>query len=568
MDDAAYRKWAKEFDTLNLDQWSDLERALETLPTKPRIAVAPCSFGNPTQRGLHPFVTMLQRQIYKKWHICLSQKTLFEIEAPVVVTNSETLATLLQGAARTADFVLPLPLDAQLPAQALAHLVLALGQFPQAAVLYGDEDILQDGKRRSPCFKTDWDSFLMLGRDLIGTPALYSSQSILCANLSDLPGRTIENFLYALALRIVVSTPASDIVHVPAILCHRTAPASWNADEGRKTVAAYLESTGVHGARVTPAPMARQWNRVRFPLPAQSPVASIVIPTRDRAELIGPCIEGVLNRTDYPTFEVLIIDNGTSAPDALSVLEKAKHDSRVKVFRDDRPFNYSLLMNEAAAKASGEILVFLNNDTDVTHSDWLAELISLAIRPEVGLVGAELVYPDSRIQHAGVVFGPDSGVHHQFRLMDSSDPGPGGELALLRSVSAVTGACVAMRRELYIEIGGLNETDFPINYNDIEICMRIRRAGLAVLWTPFAKLIHYESASLGALTSPERADRMFSEHIRFWELNPDFYDRPDPFHNPQTTCFDDHVKLASPPRFHPLRLASILREPSPKPFFY
>ncbi len=566
LDDATYRRWIKAFDTLTGDQKTDLEQTILARSTMPRIAVVPLSIETARQEDLAAFAASLRGQIYKNWHICSTRADPDHVTC--VCVNAASLGGLLKQAAETADFVLPLPIDSRLPSHALALLILALDQIPEAALLYGDEDLLLNGKRSRPRFKTDWDPFLMLGRNLIGVPALYCSRAIVGAELDGLAGSTIENVLYALALTISASVQAPHIVHVPAILCHRMAPAAWNAEEGRDAVRAFLAGRGIQGAKVVSAPLAPQWNRVIFPLPAPTPLVSIIIATRDRAELIGPCLDGILGRTDYPSIEVLVVDNGTSAPDALHVLERAKRDPRVKTIRDDRPFNYSQLNNFAMSQARGEIIVLLNNDTDVIHADWLSELVSLAARPEIGVVGAKLLYADSRIQHAGVILGPNSDILHQLRRLDGADPGPEGELALLRSVSAVTGACLAMRRALYLDLGGLNETEFPVAYNDIDLCTRVVRRGLAVVWTPHAKLFHLESMSRGAPYDPGRADHEFSENMRFWMMNADFYERPDPFHNPQITFLYDHVELARPPRSHPLRHTARSKETRLIPSFY
>jgi GT2 family glycosyltransferase len=275
-----------------------------------------------------------------------------------------------------------------------------------------------------------------------------------------------------------------------------------------------------------------------------------------------------LKRTDYPSIEILIVDNGTIEPEAARILDKAKEDSRVSILREDSAFNYSRLNNLAVAQARGSIIVLLNNDTKVIHGDWLTELVSLVLQPQIGIAGAKLLNVKLRTQHAGLVYGPDSELTHQLCLLKDSEGGPEGELALLRQLSAVTGACLALRRELYLEIGGLNEDAFRIAYNDIDLCMRVVKRGLAIVWTPHARLLHFGCKSRGPTNRPGPADFEFSENMRFWQAYSDLYGKQDPFHNPQITFFYEHVELAQPPRPHPLRLECLLGARSPAPAFY
>lgn len=567
LDDRTYGQWIAAFDNLTNKQAAALEHAMRIRPGAPRIAVVPLGTPGDAKDVLH-FATSLKDQISTNWHICLRDTASGFDGIPHAAITGKNFGARLRSAAATADFILPLPFDARLPRHALAQFTLVLKKAPNAAIVYGDEDRLLKGKRTHPHFKTNFDSFLMLGRDLIGIPALYRASAILGIDPDAYLSVTLDNFLHELGLRISAGTGPERIVHIPAILCHRTKPPAWNADESRAAARAHLADRGLKDADVGPAPLAPQWNRIIFPLPAEPPLVSLIIPTRDRADLIGPCLEGLLKRTDYPSIEVLIVDNATAAADALSVFENAKQDPRVRLIRDNRDFNYSQLNNLAVAQTRGSVIVLLNNDTNIIHPDWLRELVSLVLRPEVGIVGAKLLNAESGIQHAGLVYGPDSAFTHQLCLLGASEAGPEGELALLRQVSAVTGACLAIRRDLYLELGGLNENAFHVAYNDIDLCMRVAQRGLAIVWTPHARLFHFGSRSRGPTNRPGPADYEFSENMRFWMTHVDRYEDADPFHNPQITFFYEHVDLARPPRPHPLRLSNLLGKQAPVPAFY
>lgn len=551
-DDHLYRQWIGEFDTIKPAQRAFIEDRINALPAPPHIAVVPLASRGLSQRDLAIFKRGLEAQAYRNWHLVLSHDA-DGLGQPIVSSAAAGSCNLILEAAETADFVLPLPLDAVLPTHALAKLVLALTVAPDAEIVYADEDILRHGKRSQPHFKTDWDPFFILGSNYVGLPVLYRSEALRRSRLQGLTSTTVDNLLHGVTLRVSEATSKRQILHIPEVLCHRTRASDWNGQEARDIVAAHLARQDAVIADISPAPLAPQWNRVRFTLPKSPPLVSLIVPTRDRADLIGPCADGILNHTDYPSLELIIVDNGTTAKDALAILGKLESDPRVQVLRDDRPFNYSRLNNGAAALAKGDILVLMNNDIEIIHEDWLKELASLASQPDIGVVGAKLLYPDMRVQHAGLSFGPNKLALHQMRRVQRHETGPHGELSLLRSVSAVTGACLALRRNLYLEAGGLNETQLPVTFNDIDLCRRIAKQGLAIVCTPFAELIHHETVTRDLPTAPESADREISEQMAFWAMNPDFYEYPDPFHNPQIEFKYECVDFARPPRWHPLR---------------
>jgi GT2 family glycosyltransferase len=533
-----YRQWILEYEQETPQGIDRLRQAARTASFQPSFGIVPILAEQTTSHEREIFSRKLQDQLYGDWRI---------FSSPGAMQQS-----LLEAAANT-DFVLPLPLDAMLHREALARFVLALHQVADADILFADEDVLRRGKRAQPWFKPDWDEYFMLGRNCVGVPAIYRSEMVLRMQALPAPSTTVDNFLYALALQASAATSRDRIHHIPAVLCHRTAEPDWDRSQAAEAVREHLAQKGCNITEISPAPLAPHYNRVRFSLPTPAPMVSIIVPTKDRAELIGPCIESVLQRTDYPSLELIIVDNGTTASDALDVLETARKDARVLVLRDDRAFNFSRLNNEAAKHAHGEILLLLNNDTKVIHSDWLTEMASLASRPDVGVVGARLLYPDLRVQHAGVCFGDHPVPYHQMRLAAHDEAGPDGELALLRRSWAVTGACLALRKDLYFEVGGLDERNFAVAFNDIDLCLKIAQKGLAVLCTPYAELLHFESVSRGAPTTPQQAEREFGELRAFWSKHNALYETPDPYYNPQVDQREGYVDFARPPRLNRFR---------------
>jgi GT2 family glycosyltransferase len=393
----------------------------------------------------------------------------------------------------------------------------------------------------------------MLGRDAVG--AVAAARAAVLRKLGGMRhAATAELAHYDMMLRVGGAILPTRIRHIPAVLCHRAeASVHVRADEkeaARAIVRAHLAETYFTEFRVEPAPLLPTANRVYFPLPAPAPLVSVVVPTRDRADMLARCTEGVLSHTDYPALELLIVDNDSAEPAARDLLASLAHDPRVRVLPYQGAFDFAAMNNGAVEAACGEVVVLLNNDTEIIEPGWLSELVSHAVRPDVGAVGAKLLYPDGRVQHCGVTLGPGLFLGHQLRLSARTYPGPHGELALLRSVSAVTGACLALRKAVYQEVGGLDAVRFKVALNDIDLCLRIADFGYRVVCTPFAQLIHHESATRGQDDTAEKRARATDELRNFEALWGIMLDA-DPFHNANVVFGWTETSLAAPPRRMP-----------------
>ena len=286
-----------------------------------------------------------------------------------------------------------------------------------------------------------------------------------------------------------------------------------------------------------------------WPLPPNATLVSVIVPTRDRAYLLAQCAEGVLRRTDYNNLEFLIIDNESVEERTHELFERlCREDKRVRILSMPGPFNYAKLNNQAAKEAHGEVLLLLNNDIAVIDSDWLRELVSCAIRLDVGMAGAKLLYPSGKIQHGGIVTGPGTNFIHIHRLADRNDSGYFGQLALARTLQAVTGACAAIRRSVFLEAGGLNETDLGVAFNDVDLCLRLGDLGYRVVWTPFAELFHLESASRGYEDTLEKQERFQREHFYLMKTFESLLEAGDPFHNPNLLFTWNESKIPAPSR--------------------
>jgi GT2 family glycosyltransferase len=560
-----YGAWASAY-----GQLTDYDRAavaahIDRLATRPSFLLVPLLRADDDVLVWQSVIAAARQQLYPHWQLALppgwpTPDPAFDFRWYRVDQPSPEPAGHRQAffdavrhlPEQPADFILPLPPGAILDERALYEFAVASLAAPEAEVLYADQDCVAApaGAPHSPRFKTGFDPELMLGRDALGLPVAY--QWRLSQRLAEGLAATpfVTTALHGLALCAWRASSANSFRHVPTVLCHCVHSAGslpdWDPEAAQAIVTRHVHASEGPRAVIGPAPLAPSWCRVKRSLPAEPPLVSIIIPTRDAADLLRNCVGSILELTDYPTIEILIVDNGSTDSTALAWLSHFERDDRVRVLRRPGPFNYPALNNAAAREAAGDVLLLLNNDTVVMAPGWLREMVSHVVRPDVGAVGAKLYYADGRVQHAGVVMGCGDMVSHQLRLSQPGDPGPQGELALTRTVLAVTGACLAVRRSVFLAVGGLDET-LTVAFNDIDFCLRLNDHGYRVVWTPFAELYHLESASRGAENSPEKRDRMLRELdvIRGrWSADMG----SDPFHNPNIMFGWESTGFASPPR--------------------
>jgi GT2 family glycosyltransferase len=338
---------------------------------------------------------------------------------------------------------------------------------------------------------------------------------------------------YDLLLKCSERLKPSQIRHIPAALYCRTGlPQVLPKGKGyERAVVASLTRQGI-AAEVLPGE-AEGVLRICYPTPEPPPLVSIIILTRDRLDLLQRCVESILAKTDYPSYEIIVVDNGSQEPETLDYLCILEQKGSARIIRDDRPFNFSALNNIAIRQAFGQYIATLNNDMEVIGDQWLKEMVSHACRPGVGAVGARLWFPDDTLQHGGVIFVKGSALHaHRGAVRGSS--GYWGRAVAIQNFSAVTAACLVMRKEIYLKAGGMNEADLSVSYNDIDLCLKLSVAGYRIVWTPYAELYHYESASRGDDLSSENRKRALAEYaymVRRWGAILE----SDPAWNPEIT---------------------------------
>jgi GT2 family glycosyltransferase len=282
-------------------------------------------------------------------------------------------------------------------------------------------------------------------------------------------------------------------------------------------------------------------------LPETLPLVSIVIPTRNGFHLLHRCIESIIAKTTYANYELIIIDNGSDDLVALRYLQRLQKSGQATIIRDDSPFNYAALNNKAVAQANGEIIALLNNDLEVINADWLDEMVSHVVHAEVGAVGAKLYYPDNTIQHAGVIVGLGGVAGHSHKHFPREHPGYCGRLLLAQNLSAVTAACLLVRKEVFDAVGGFDEQNLSVAFNDVDLCLRIQEVGFYNVWTPYAEMYHYESASRGYEDTPEKQAR-FNKEVAYMKRRWGEDLLQDPAYNPNLTLDRENFSFAWPPR--------------------
>jgi len=362
---------------------------------------------------------------------------------------------------------------------------------------------------------------------------------------------------YDLVLRCVEVAGNDKVVHIPHVLYHwRIVPGS-TAGSGSEKPYAYLaakraieehiERIGV-SAKLEEPIATLQVFRVRYALPLPEPRVSIIIPTRDGLHLLRQCIDSVRKRTAYQNYEIIVVDNGSEKSETLAYFDEIKQLPNVLVIRDESPFNFSALNNRAAALSSGEILCLLNNDIEVISPEWLSEMVSLAIQPGNGAVGACLWYPSGALQHGGVIIGLGGVAGHMHHMLPKGQFGYFGRAVVTQNLSAVTAACLVIKKSIYAELGGLSE-ELAVAFNDVDFCLRVRDAGYRNVWTPYAQLYHHESASRGSDMDPDKYQRFLGEIKRMEDRWADSFDF-DPAYNPNLSLSTSVLPftLSSPPR--------------------
>jgi GT2 family glycosyltransferase len=547
-----YHQWIAEFEK---EDDALIRMKIPLFAERPKVSIVLPVYRTPAEI-LERTIASVERQSYRDWELCIADdgsdssaldallnrhagtdERVRVIRLPFnqgISAASNASLALAQG-----EFVALLDHDDELSPNALYHFVDALNREPEGDIFYSDEDhIDESGFRSDPFFKPDWSPDLILAENYVNHLMIFRRS--LAKEAGGFSSAFDLSQDHDLLLRM--SAKARKIIHVAKILYHwRTDVYSMKRasqrdeqaiDSSRRVVEEHLNAAGIR-ATVEPGEIAPRW-RVRYAIPDRLRVR-ILIPSA-RAELLERCLESIQEKTEYPHYEIAVLDNSRSDRiERLVRSSKAKDRPLQHLDMRHRPFNFSALNNAAARDSSEPLLLFLNDDVTVIGPGWLTAMVELASRPEVGAVGAKLLYPDGTIQHAGVVLGLLGICGHAFKGACEEDRLYFDFPSVIRDVSAVTGACMMVPATRFWECGGFDEEVLPIAYQDVDLCLKLRQKGYRVLFTPHARLYHHEATS----KRPEDKDPNPAETMAFqkrWKSTIEH----DPFYNPNLTRSEEN----------------------------
>ena len=563
-----YSDFCVRMEPLISEYMSNFEARLDRFENLPMISIILPVY-NTSEKWLSDAINSVINQIYPNWELCIADdastdpkirellERYKEIDDRIRVVYREDnghISAASNSAISIAEghYIALLDHDDTIPPHALARIVDCITENPNAKIIYTDEDkIDENGERSSPHFKSDWNPDLLLGQNFISHFGVYLKSEVDAVGGFRVGYEGAQD--WDLALRISERCTEGDIIHIPEALYHwRSISGSTALDIGEKNYAhetagkAIRDALRRRGSTAQIEPVERYYWRVIHPTPNPEPLVSIIIPTRDQVDLLKNCIDSIKEKTTYRNYNFIIVDNNSEQEETHDFLESLKSEGQT-VIHSPGPFNFNALNNKAIRLTSASFVCLLNNDITVIEPDWLTEMVRHASRLPIGVVGAKLLYPHNHVQHAGVVLGIGGIASEAFKKLHLDDDGYIHRAHLVGNYSAVTGACMMFRKSVWDEVGSFNETDVPNAFGDIDFCLRVRKAGYRVLFTPFALLYHHESASRGNDLEPSKVEA-FQKAEAYMKTNWGDIIRRDPHYNPNLTLSREDFTLVFPPR--------------------
>lgn len=515
-----YHAWIALHDTPTSEETARQRRAIVGWPTQPLISLI-IDTEDLLLPELEATLRSLKDQSYDNWQLHLPVPSTFPKEErrylmscaqtdPRMVVHWKDNQPTMKSVLYKCDgrFIVFAKAGDVLAPSAIYEIAERSITKPEARLIFSDEDSIEAGARHSPLFKPDWDPDYFFASNYLGRFVAFEAALIetCCLPLLTLP----ELDVHDLILRTTEILLPNEITHIPHVLYHRRSPARASGQNvlPYPMTSRRLQALGAslirQGKQVTVVEEKGGLARVIWPLPTPAPLVTLIIPTRDHLPLLRGCIESLLSKTAYPAFEIIVVDNGSVEPETLRYFDVLRAMDNVRVLSAPGPFNFSWLNNLAVEQAQGSVVCLVNNDILAINSEWLQEMVSHAIRPDIGAVGAKLLYRTGQVQHAGVVCGIGLVAAHPHKYRSGDDPGYMGRLAVTQSFSAVTAACLVVEKSKYNEVGGLDAENLTVAFNDVDFCLKLDKAGYRNLYTPYASLVHLESVTRGLDTSPEK----------------------------------------------------------------
>jgi glycosyltransferase involved in cell wall biosynthesis len=562
-----YEKWCEQHETLGEADLAAIADHTAAFSRRPRFSVVMPVYNTPEDL-LEKAVRSVVEQLYPHWELCIADDASSEPHVRPTLERLSAADSRIKVAYRpvnghiceatnsalalaTGDFIALFDHDDLLARTALYEVASEIDAHPDAQFIYSDEDKIDTEDRRfDPYFKPDWNPDLNNGQNYTSHLSVYRTDLI----------RALGGFRkgyegsqdWDLFLRAIERIPASAIRHIPKVLYHwRAVPGSTALQPAEKTYPmeaarmALADHFSRRGETVELLPVPGDHWRIRYPVPSPAPFVSLIIPTRNALQLVRQAIQSILAKTDYPNFEIVVVDNESDDPDTIAYLDSLSKggNPRVRVIAYHAPFNYSAINNFAVRESKAQVVGLLNSDVEAIDRGWLSEMVSQACRPGIGAVGAMLYYPTNTVQHAGVILGLGGVAGHPYKELPRGDQGQKNRLRLVQNYSAVTAACMVIQKDRYLEVGGLNEKDLSIAFNDVDLCCKLIKAGYRNLWTPYAELYHHESATRGTDNTPEKMARFQSE-IEYMTNTWGNLLMTDPAYNPNLTLVGEDFSPA------------------------
>ena len=567
-----YEDWIKYYDTISLKDKLEIIKQIESLKYRPLFSILMPVY-NTDPFFLRQALDSIINQIYENWELCIADDNSTNIEVKKILKEYEEKDNRIKivyreengHISRASNSALDLVVgeytalmdhDDLLPSHALYMIVNELNKCGCTIdLIYTDEDKIDgDNKRYDPYFKMDWNETLIYSQNFVAHLGVYRT-SIL-KKIGGFRDGFEGSQDYDMLLRFLKETNSNKILHIPHILYH------WRIFKGNSTF-----STDNHKVSDTSAykALSEHFNdvnknveilqiedfpgswRIKKNISDFYPKVSLIIPTRDRFEILKNCVDGLNNNTDYDDFEIIIVDNESKEKATLEYFNEIREIPRVKILRIEGEFNYSKLNNLAVKEAKGKYLVFMNNDLEIINSYWLKEMISTFYDSNIGIVGAKLYYKNDKIQHAGCVTGIYGVAGHIHRHWDKKSPGYFGRLLLQHEVSAVTGACLAISKEIFEEVSGFDEEKLKVSYNDVDLCLKVKNKGYKIIFNPNIELYHLESISRGQDIEKEKRELNRTERremISRYGKNLKY----DPYYNPNLSLDNEDLTYSFEPR--------------------
>ena len=564
-----YTKWRNKYCAISSDAALKARELSEAFPITPKFSIIMPIYRT-NELYLREAVASISNQIYSNWELLLiddgsGQQSITELlerfnsaEARVRIiqrtANMGVSYSTNEGIdASVGDYVVFVDHDDFLEPDALFWIADAVNRDPEAALIYTDEDKSDEfGELYSPHFKPDWNPLMFLSFNYINHLTAVKRDVAFEVKLrSEFDGAQDYDFL----LRYIEKIDQSHIVHVPRVLYHWRAIAGSTAlstdakeqiDERTRDLTQEFLDRNFPGSVVV---RKNNTNRVHFKLPDPAPSVAVIVPTRDGYDLLKESLGSLMTITDYPNYQIFVIDNQTTDKKTLDYLADLEAQNKIKVIHYDKKFNFSAMHNAAIGSIDADLLLLLNNDTSIVKANWLSEMVSLMDKFDSKIVGARLLYGDGTTQHAGVMVGMGGAAGHYGQDVTQEEPGYRNRYRVVHNLTAVTGACLLIDKKTYLEVGGMNEEELPVAFNDVELCIKVVDAGHRVAWTPFAVLIHHESKSRGSDNDdPWKIVRIQGEQSYLKLKWPD-YILDDPNYNPNMDIMGATFQLAKKPRY-------------------